>query len=137
MQFLSKVENGHISDACRKTIAQTIKSLNGKLIKITIEEKKKNRSLSQNNYYWGVVIPAIKIMFDEYGNNISNEQVHEFLKLEVGNLRDTITLPNGDVTVITGSSAGLKTLEFESYLTKIRAWAAEWDVFIPLPNEVL
>lgn len=137
MQFLSKVENGRISDGCRKIIAQAIKSFNGKFIEIDIKEKKKKRSLSQNAYYWAVVIPAIKVMFDEYGNNVSNEQVHEFLKLEVGKLRDTIILPDGNVRIITGSSAELEPPKFEKYLTEIRAWAAEWDVFIPLPNEIL
>lgn len=135
MQFFSKVEQGHISEGCRKSIAAALKSLEGKFTKITIEEKKKNRSLSQNAFYWGVVIPAIVNMFNEYGNNVDAEQVHEFLKAEVGKLNQKVILPDGEIKTISGSSAILQTLEFEEYLTKIRAWAAEWGVLLPFPNE--
>ena len=135
IQFFSKVEGGHLSPGCRQSIATALKSLDGKFAKITIEERKKNRSLNQNNFYWGVVIPTIVNMFNEHGNNVDAEQVHEFLKDEVGKLSQVVVLPDGETKKISGSSAILKTMQFEDYLTKIRSWAAEWGVMIPFPNE--
>lgn len=135
IQFFSPVQNGHITMGCREAIATALKSLNGKFAKITIEERKKTRSSSQNAYYWAVCIPPIVNMFNEHGNNVDAEQVHEFLKDEVGKLSQTVVLPDGETKKITGSSALLKTMEFEEYLLKVRIWAQEWDIFIPLPNE--
>lgn len=136
IQFISKIEHGHMEHGIREAIVRVLKSLEGKIAKITIEEKKKVRSLSQNAYYWGCIIPPIVTMFREYGNNVDAEQIHEFLKDEVGKLSQMITLPDGDIKKISGSSALLKTMEFEDYLTKVRIWAAVWDIFIPLPNEI-
>lgn len=137
IQFFSKVENGHVERGIRESIAKVLQSLNGKFAKITIEEKKKTRSLSQNSYYWGYVIPPIVNMFNEHGNNVDAEQVHEFLKDEVGKLSQMVTLPDGELKKVSGSSALLKTMEFEEYLLKVRMWAQEWSVFIPLPNEII
>lgn len=135
IQLYSEVENGHMTIDCRNAIAQALHSLSGKFVKITIEERKKKRSLSQNAYYWAVAIPPIVNLFNQSGNNVDAEQVHEFLKAEVGKLNETIILPNGEMKTISGSSAVLKTTDFEEYLEKVRAWAAEWEVIIPLPNE--
>jgi hypothetical protein len=136
-QFFSKVEKGHLNDHCRQSIANALKSLEGKFAKITIEEKKKIRSLNQNAFYWGYIIPVIVNFFNEYGNNVDAEQVHEFLKENVGKLNQNVVFPDGQVKEVTGSTANLNTMEFENYLTKIRVWAAEWGVIIPIPNEQL
>lgn len=135
IQFFSPVENGHITDGCRQAIAKALQSLNGKFAKITIEERKKKRSLNQNNFYWGCVVPAIVNMFNEAGNNVDSDQAHEFLKAEVGKLNQKIIMPDGEIMTVSGSTASLTTMEFEDYLTKCRAWAATWDVIIALPNE--
>lgn len=136
IQLFSKIEGGHISDGCRKAITNALKSLEGRFAMITIEERKRNRSLSQNAYMWGVVIPPIVTAFNEYGNNVDSEQVHEFLKDEVGKLTKMVVLPDGEVKRISGSTAELKTMEFEDYLERVRAWAAEvLGIQIPMPNE--
>lgn len=135
IQFFSPVENGHLTKGTREAITKALQSLNGKNAKITIEERKKVRSLSQNAYYWSQCIPPIVNMFNENGNNVDAEQVHEFLKDEVGKLSRIVVLPDGETKKISGSSALLKTMEFEEYLLKVRMWAQEWGVFISLPNE--
>lgn len=135
IQFFSKVEGGHIDINCRQAIATALKSLEGKTAKITIEEKKRKRSLPQNAFYWSAIIPPIVNMFNEYGNNVDAEQVHEYLKAEVGGLNQQVTLPDGEVKIMPGSSALLRTMEFEDYLTKLRAWAASFGLMLPFPNE--
>ena len=102
---------------------------------IEIKPEKKYRSVFQNSYYWGIVIPIVVNLFNENGNNVDADQVHEFLKAEVGKLNQKLILPDGEIKDVTISSAKLKTMEFEDYLAKIRAWAAEWGCIVPMPNE--
>ena len=97
---------------------------------------KKRRSLNQNAYYWGCVLPPIVAMFREHGSNVDAEDVHAFLKDNVGKLKQVFVTPDGEVLSGPGSTAKLGTMEFEVYLEKVRAWAAEvLGIAIPLPNE--
>ena len=121
-----------IVDELRTIIAK----FQGKRLVLTLEKLKIKRSNNQNRYYWGVIIPAIKQMFDDAGNDLDSEEIHESLKIHIGKLRQEIKLPNGETKQIIGSTASLSTLDMELYLEKIRAWAAQFDYIIPLPNEV-
>lgn len=116
-----------IIDAVRKMI--------GKRVTIILKQYRKIRSSPQNAYYWCVVIPAILAMFRELGNDADSDDVHEFLKMRVGKLAQAYVLPGDKVLRALGSTTKLTTIEFEDYLTKCRAFAAEYGVIIPLPNE--
>jgi hypothetical protein len=63
--------------------------------------------------------------------------VHEFLKLRVGKLAQNVVDPNGEVHKTLGSTTKLSTMEFEAYMTKIKAWAAEFGLQIPEPGEYI
>lgn len=133
--FYAKVENRHIDDQVRKAIGACIMVMDGKEVSITIKEVKSTRSQKQNRYYWGVVVKMIHQLFLDTGNDATAEEVHDFLKQEVGGIHKELYAPDGKVRTITGSSATQSTIDFEDYMQKCRAWAARWDVFIPLPNE--
>ena len=112
-----------------------MRSLAGKRVTIKLSLYRKRRSNNQNAYYWSVIIPAITAMFREYGNNVDGDDVHEFLKLRVGKLAQVFVTPDGEVMKGLGSTTKLSTMEFEVYLEKCRAFAAEHGVAIGLPNE--
>lgn len=100
----------------------------GKEIILTIEEKKNRRSLRQNAYYWGVVIPLIA----EY-TGYSENDIHDLLKTMF--LKKYIVL-NGKEKTIIRSTSELTTAEFAEYLKKIVQWA--WDklqIVIPEPEK--
>lgn len=137
IQLYSEVKDGHLSDDCRQDIIRALRTLSGGYAKITIERRKKTRSLSQNAYYWSVVVPLIHEMFTDAGNSVDEEEVHNFLKDEIGKLTKYVKLPNGEFKQVSGSTAKMGTVEFEEYLEKVRAWAAEFNLLIPLPNEKL
>ena len=60
--------------------------------------------------------------------------MHEILKLKFNS--KTLNY-KGKEFKVSQSTARLNTLEFEEYQDKIRQWAAEeWQLTIPLPNEV-
>jgi len=135
VEFLAKVIDCKLTPEIIKGISTAVSNLNGKIIKITIEESKKKRSLNQNAYYFGVVVQAVLQMFIEAGNDVDDEEVHLFLKREVGKLTKIITDKQGNKSTILQSTARLSTIEFEQYLERIRAWAAGLGVVIPLPRE--
>ena len=98
----------------------------GDNVTVIIKKKRRNRSLNQNKYYWGVVIP---ILGDELG--YSPDEMHEALKFKF--LRNG---GNDDLPKVTPSSS-LNTKEFEDLMVQIRTWSAtELHVNIPQPNEI-
>lgn len=132
--FISKVVNGR--PACGDAIRRALVALNGCLVKITIKKQVKGRSLSQNAYYWGVVIPAVVTILEEYGNDADSEMAHEVCK--------RLFMPREGMKHIKGkksimdmrSTRWLGTKGMEDYMEKIRAWAATEGQQIPLPNEL-
>lgn len=134
-EFVSMVDGGKLHPTVVASIQRLLKLAEGKRVKITLQLAKKRRSCKQNAYMWGVVIPAVLELFREAGNTITEEGVHDFLKAYVGGLQKTIIKPDGTRAVILGSTTDLGTAEFEQYLEKCRAWAAQFGCLIPLPNE--
>lgn len=134
--FHTRVVGGCIQKYTRERIADFLRSLEGKLVEIKISIPKNKRTQKQNSFYWGVVIPFVTSFFQEYGNDFDQMQVHEYLKSEVGKMDTIVKLPTG-VARISGSTQKMSTKEFEDYITKIRAWGAEWGLSIPFPREGL
>jgi hypothetical protein len=137
VSFEGIVSDGRLPLDMAKGIAKVIASSSGKRLEIIVKHKKKARSLNQNSYYWGVVIPMIVGMFRDNGNYVDGDDVHDFLKQHVGKLSRVLVLPDGEILKATGSTSKLTAMEFEAYLERVRAWAAEFDLAIPLPNENL
>ncbi len=131
----SSVHNGKLEPEARKSIVDALQRVEGKKVRITIVEVKKRRSLSQNAFYWGVVIPQVMTLLESFGNKVNSQEVHDFLKREVAKMEVMIEFPNGLQKIATASSSDLTTGEWEEYLDVIRAWAAQFDCIIPFPNE--
>jgi len=125
--------NGGLIDAIKAIVLKAT----CKWLSIEIKEHKNQRSRNQNAYYWSVVVPAVRAFFLEHGTQADAEEIHDFLKRKAGGLAKIIELPDGSYQAVSGSTAKLKVDEFEKYLEQCRAWAAEWGVIIPLPNEHL
>ncbi len=135
LEINAQVTDGKLPPAMEQKLRVILRNLDGKIIKLTVEQKKKIRSLNQNNYYFGVVVQAVLRMFLDEGNDVDAEEVHEYLKKHVGKLTKEIFTPDGEKKETSCTTRRLSTKEFEEYLEKIRAWAASFGVVIPLPNE--
>ena len=105
--------------------ARKLAELKGERVQVCIERRKKHRSLAENNYYWGVVIP---ILCEWSG--YTEDEMHDSLKEKFLYEFDERT---GLAHI--GSTANLTTEEFEKLMRNIRMWASEQGIFIPLPNE--
>lgn len=108
-----------------------LKQLRGKH-SITIERVKQSRSVAQNKYYWGVIVPMLASEFGYF-----KDEMHDLLRRKF--LSYTKTNPtSGDAELFAMSTTKLSTAEMEVYLENIRTWAlSEFSVYLPLPNEIL
>lgn len=123
--FFGKVENCKPVLEDQRNYNLVIASFNGKEIELIISAKKKNRSNSQNKYYWGVCLALMR----EYTGYSENE-AHDAMRM--------LFLVNRDNKIPTlKSTTKLSTVEFEKYLSDIRMFASnELGCYIPEPNEV-
>jgi len=105
-----------------------LSKLEGKRIELTIRKVRNTRSLSQNKYYWGVVV---EILADHFG--YTPEELHEELKRKFNPQPSRI---DHDKTY-GGSTAKLSTVEFGKYIDSIITWASsEYGIVIPSPDEI-
>jgi hypothetical protein len=74
-------------------------------------------------------------LFIENGHVCCLEDVKTYLKGEVGQLYCHISTPGGEVKQILRSTTELTTKEWETWIEQIRAWAADYHLILPIPNE--
>ena len=137
IEIESKILNGKL-EKNRELLSDVIKSLEGKDIVITIEKKKRKRSNPQNAYYWSVVLPMMQTGFyNNLGEHVGIQEAHEFLKGRFL-FREVVNQELGEVIKLSKSTTELSTIEWETYMDQIRAFATEFlNITIPLPNDTL
>ena len=106
-----------------------------KEITITVERKKKKRSLSQNNYYFGVVVPLVRMGLVDIGYRAGLEQAHNYLRDNFAK-GELVNENTGEILPIKLSTTEMTTTDFMGYIEQIQQWSAEYlNVQIPDPNE--
>lgn len=134
MEFFGMVDDGGAFLQMR-ALQDTLRTLAGKYVTVKIKERKRRRSLSQNAYYWGVIVERIRIALFDAGHVMDSAEVHEMLKKDVMKLSRVIDI-KGKLYVTSGTTTDKTTMEFETYMDIVREWAAsELGLIIPLPNE--
>jgi hypothetical protein len=133
-EFLLYKSAGAITN--KKVVADAFNQLEDGRYRVVINSFKK-RSLPQNAYYHGCVVPLVKDGLRDAGYNEVKtcEDAHEILK-HLFLKRKLSNENNGDEIVIPGSTAKLTTIEFNTFIDEVIQWAAEYlGITIPLPNE--
>ncbi len=135
---VSESEEITLPKRMRREIGRTFR---GKQIEVIVRRKKKRRTLSQNAYYFAVVVPLILEEFVNLGNDLQVgnkehlEWIHNMLKerfLPPKEVRDA----DGVMIKLPPSTKDLSTSEFMEYLEKVCQFAAErLQLAIPQPNE--
>ena len=116
-----KVKDGKLKLDAPQSYLVEVSKLEGQRIELTLRKERHTRSLSQNKYYWGVII---EILSDYFGYD--KEEMHEALKFKLLKRHEDTDL----VTV--GSTAKLSTAGFTEYIDDIIRWAStEYQVVIP------
>jgi hypothetical protein len=105
----------------------------GKEVVITVSDTAKKRSVDQNAYYFAAIVNPICERFNELGERLEPDQVHEILKykfLRVCNIDED----TGEIKAeYVRSTASLKTYEFSFYLEDCIRYAAELGIDINTP----
>ena len=135
IEITTSIINGKIKRNA-KTVIDAFKAFEGKNITLILMPLKKQRSISQNAYYWGVVIPIWQnILKTEWGEFYSKEETHEFLKYNC-NFVERVNTDTGEIIRISKSTTQNSTTDQEEFHLKCRQLAEEmFNVMIPLPNE--
>lgn len=130
-RVIGRVENGKFVAHDPKVFNAAFYCHEGKEVEFTPKRHRKVRSLNQNAYYFGVVVPMIGQAMGE----TDIDAVHEVLKHEHNYYITAIGKKEIRVPL---STAELDTMDFEAYLERVRRWASEYfSLYIPLPNEVV
>lgn len=132
-----RIRNGKLELKQKSVFVSDISKFKDGEYVITIERQKKKRSLEQNRYYWGVIVPIVKAGLIDAGWRVTTAQVHEDLKRDF-NLIEIVNEKNGEIKNSIGSTSEMSSSQMMDYFAKITQWAAEYlNVQIPAPNEQL
>ena len=135
IEITTSIINGKIKRNA-KTVIDAFKAFEGKNLTLILMPLKKQRSVSQNAYYWGVVIPIWQnILKTDWGEFYSKEETHEFLKYNC-NFVEKVNTDTGEIIRLSKSTTQNSTTDQEEFHLKCRQLAEEmFSVMIPLPNE--
>ena len=118
-------DNGRLIFDDPVAFARVRGALRGRDVQVLVEPKRKPRSLAENNYYWGVIIPMVSGLLGHTEQETHVDLRAEFLS-EYDKLHNIFHIKS---TSVMGAS------DFEKYMSNIRMWASDNGLFIPLPNE--
>lgn len=133
MIFFGKIEAGELKIKNRQKMLEYMKTLPDGWYRLELK-KTTQRSLPQNNYYFGVVVYEIRKRLEDLGNDFDSEMVHDILKQRFNSA--PVVGPGGEIIGEAGkTTTEMSKEDFGIYLDKIIAWAAEFlDLNIPPPN---
>lgn len=92
-----------------------------------LKRQRKSRTVSQNKLYW-MWLACISDETGDTSDSLHNYYMYNFLPA-------TESVVFGIKFETTKRTTELDTKEFTTYLERIRQHAAEWNVFLPLPEE--
>lgn len=117
-------------EAAVTRVAQFIgAALPGKELVVTVEQRKRKRSLDQNAALWGVAYHALR---EQTGND--PHDLHEFFLGEWGGWEVVDVMGQKRRRPLKRSSK-LTTTEFSDFYAFIQQRAAEAGFYVPSPNE--
>jgi len=124
----------HMLDREKTALKRWISTFkNGTKLEMIVRKFKEKRTDEQNRYYWGVVVPILRLHF----GHDNSESMHEDLKREFNPVKSKIDPQK----IVGGTTTKLSTVDFfsadDSYVERIVRWAAtEHGVYIPPPERV-
>jgi hypothetical protein len=134
-EIRSKVTDGKLNRN-RNLILNALETFEGQEVILTIQKAKKRRSNPQNSFYHAVCVPIMQQCLKDAGYLMTNESVHDMLKLRF--LKESILIneESGEYIERIKSTTELTTTQFAEYILDIQKFAVEYfNVQIPNPNE--
>ena len=136
MKFHATVTNGKINfTGTRQWVRMRLSELPDGEYDFVISKHFKKRSLSQNAYYWSVVVTMVYegLRYAGFDEVLDTTDAHDILKAMF--FKKTIHSEKHDNLECLVSTTKFSTAEFEERLEAIRQWAFTYlGITIPLPN---
>lgn len=130
-----KVENGIF--ASRQLLDRNFPRFNGRMVKVTLEEAKKKRTVQQNAYWFKMLDEYVVPAFRESGQPWSSFTIHEYIMQELG-YQEVLITPQGKLFVSRKHSSGFNTKEWEVFMEEGREFLMRvHNIAVPLPNEIM
>lgn len=131
MEVLDRIvrtrEDAHAAATAAYAVAKCVID-NGRPARLVAREHEDDRSLQQNRYYWGVVLPEISEQASIAGVRYASEAWHELFRRQfLGYEIEKVRVAGRKKPVINRrlkSTAKLKVKPFSDYLDKVQAFAA-------------
>jgi len=135
VEFITKKE-GSVIFIDKTKFREAVKQIEDGFIKLTLSKWYNKRTNPQNAYYFGVIVLSCqKGLTETHGIEFSNEDAHEFLKINC-NFVEICNTNTGEVTRLAKSTAKLETVPFNDYCQRCRDFIYEWfNILVPEPNE--
>lgn len=111
---------------------EDLKHFEGKRFRYILTNEKK-RTSEQNKYWWAVVIKTIADWLRSHGNDVTDNDVHEFIKMKYLGKKEVII--NGKSFERYKSTTELNTQEFSELKDKIQRDFAQKGLVISDPNQ--
>jgi len=136
IQFTGKVEEtGRLHIYNRKKFAESLSAFLCKDVVITVERKKRKRSLSQNAYLHGIVIPMAKEGLLDVGYRLSTQETKDLLKSKFA-IFEKVNEETGEILEYVKGTSDMTTTELMVLIKQIQQWASEFlGIVIPDPGE--
>jgi len=133
--YTGTVKNRALKIHNRRQFDTDLEPFEGKEVEILVRKKRKRRSLMQNAYYFGVIVPIVRQGLIDAGYKVSKEDTHEYLKSKFAR-EEIVNEATGEILPIPGSTARMTTSKMMDYFAEITQFAAEFlNVQIPAPGE--
>jgi hypothetical protein len=127
---------GKVPQSISMAVKEAVERAVGKRLCLSLSEDKNRSTTPQRRYYFGVIVEAYLEAFLDAGNDMTKDDMHLWLKQEVGKLFKEVVCPEtGEITRSLRSYRDLDTQETENYHTQCRMRAAQMDIDIPEPWE--
>ncbi len=126
------VLNGKLSIVKREQFIDALLSFRDGIVSVTVELIGEKRNAKQNGYYHAVVVPMLRDAINSaWGEDLTDEETHEFLKLRF-NSKTIVDPDTGECEKLPMSTTRLNTAQFSEYVEKCRRMAKrEFDIDVP------
>ena len=129
MKFVVRSKDGTVDT---RKLSEELSGLKDGQYTVVVNMVRNDRSILQNNYYWGAVVMGFCLHFK---GTVNKNQMHDMLGYLF--LRESYEHPiNGELIEKTISTSKLNTLQMEEYLERCRRYAMEeYNLEIKTPEQ--
>ena len=138
LQTYGKIQSGKLHLSYRDRFMEAIAAFPDCRVTLTLTKQFNRRSLEQNAYLHGVVIPEIRLGMIEAGYSpaeCSTDSVKDFLKFRFAK-KELVNEKTGEIIETVQPTSQMNTAEMTDFIEEVRRFASEYlNRYIPSPNE--